>query len=79
MKEVEAMAYMIRRNDKPDSDILSEYLLRSTADVASLPTSTEPGWDGTKRLDPCYPGSVAYTPDLANIYVLGPDDKWHAV
>ena len=73
------MPRLIRRNDRPDSDILSEYVLRNTSDVASLPTSTTPGWDGEKELEPCYAGSVAYTPDLANIYVLGPDDEWHAV
>lgn len=70
------MVYMIRRNDKPDSDILSEYLIMNAEEVASLPTSKKEGQNG---LGMCYPGSVAYTPDLAKIYVLGPDDKWHAV
>ncbi len=71
------MATLITRNNNPDSDALSEYLLRNSGEVASLPTSTQPGWDGTKRLEPCYPGSCAYTPDLEHIFMLGPDDVWH--
>ena len=73
------MPRLIRRNDRPDSDILSEYVLRNTSDVASLPTSTTPGWDGEKELEPCYAGSVAYTGDVAHIYMLGVDDVWREI
>ena len=64
------MAYLIRRDDEPDSDALSEYLLESVADVASLPTDIAEGSDGLLK---CYPGSVAYTADGENCYMLGPD------
>lgn len=46
--------------------------------ISGLPTTTSegtlPGMRGV-----CSPGSVAYTPDLKVIYMLGSDDEWHNV
>lgn len=70
------MAMIIRANDKSNSTALMEFLIESTSEVASLPTNSSDGADGLRR---CYPGSVAYTPDLEHIYLLGQDDVWHEV
>ena len=64
---------MVRRNDKPNSVSVSEYIILSASDVKDLPTSTKPGADGSPT---CYPGSIAYTPDVEHVYMLGPDDVW---
>lgn len=53
-----------------------EFIIDSTSDVANLPTITKSG-NLPGASSPCAPGSVAYTPDLVNIYVLGNDDAWH--
>lgn len=45
------------------------FLIDSGDDVAALPSTT-----GT---DPCAPGSIAYTPDLAEVYILGNDGHWY--
>lgn len=68
------MALLIRENDKLNSTATSEFLVESAADVLSLPTSTTEGANGLRK---CYFGSVAYTPDLLHIYMLGQDDVWH--
>jgi hypothetical protein len=46
-----------------------EFLIDSTSDVAQLPGVTGP--------DACAPGSMAYTPDLNALYILGSDGIWH--
>jgi len=51
-----------------------EIVISSEADVSTLPTST-PNSDG----EVAGAGSVAYTQDLAHVYVLGPDDVWREV
>lgn len=51
-----------------------EYLIDSIADIAGLPTATK---EGTIINGKCAPGSVAYTPDLKIIYMLGNDGQWH--
>lgn len=51
-----------------------EYLISSSSDVAGLPTSQAAGSAINGR---CAPGSIAYTPDLQTIYILGNDDVWH--
>lgn len=71
------MPYLIRRDDEPDSDALSEYILESVEEVASLPTDIAEGANGLVTLSKCYPGSVAYTMDGEHIYMLGPDHIWH--
>ena len=45
------------------------FLIDSGDDVASLPSTI-----GT---DPCAPGSIAYTPDLMEVYILGNDGHWY--
>lgn len=69
------MVVLIRSNDEPNSMSLNEYLVESEDDVAMLPTSSQKNAGETT----CYPGSVAYTPDLEHIWVLGIDDTWHAI
>ena len=53
-----------------------EYLIDGADDVAGLPTSNAQGSaiNGT-----CAPGSLAYTPDLQLVYMLGNDDQWYEV
>lgn len=51
-----------------------EFLIDSEADIAGLPTATS---DGSSINGRCAPGSVAYTPDLKTIYLLGNDNTWH--
>ena len=45
-----------------------EFLIDSSADVGLLP--------GITGADPCAPGSIAYTPDLKAVYILGNDGVW---
>jgi len=52
------------------------YLLSSPDDVDGLPTSST---DGISISGRCSPGSIAYTPDLVNVYMLGNDDIWHEI
>lgn len=70
------MALIVRTNDKSNSTSLTEFLIQSVAEVASLPTDLAEGAGGLQRV---YPGSVAYTPDLEHIYMLGQDSVWHEV
>lgn len=51
-----------------------EFLIDSASDIAGLPTATT---NGTAINGICAPGSVAYTPDLKIIYLLGNDNVWH--
>ena len=51
-----------------------EFLIDSADDVQNLPNSKK---DGAGINGKCAPGSVAYTPDLKIIYMLGNDDAWH--
>ena len=51
-----------------------EFLINNENDIATLPTAHSEG-SGTTGI--CAPGSVAYTPDLTLIYILGNDDEWH--
>ena len=51
-----------------------EFLISSDADVANLPTSKKPG-NGITGV--CAYGSLAYTPDMAKMYMLGNDDTWY--
>lgn len=46
-----------------------EFLIDSGDDVARLPSTT--------GADPCAPGSIAYTPDLMEVYILGNDGYWY--
>lgn len=48
-----------------------EFLIDSSDDVENLPTAS--------GLNACTPGSVAYTPDLSTVYILGNDGEWHVV
>lgn len=51
-----------------------EYLIDSEKDIASLPT---PLGEGDGIIGICAPGSIAYTPDLTLICILGNDNVWH--
>jgi len=52
-----------------------EFLIDSDSDIADLPTSTK---EGAYIELICAPGSVAYTADMANIFMLGNNDEWCA-
>lgn len=52
------------------------FLISSSDDVNNLPTSTT---EGTGINGKCSPGSMAHTPDMLNIFILGNDDVWHKV
>ena len=53
-----------------------EYLIDDADDIENLPTSKTKGASeavpGT-----CSAGSIAYTPDLRLVYILGNDDVWY--
>lgn len=51
-----------------------EFVIDSVADVAGLPTKDKKGV-GVGGY--CDPGSIAYTPDFENIFMLGNDNVWH--
>ena len=70
------MVSLVRFGDEPNSVNLSEYVIDSVNDVNLLPTAKHAGARGEKT---CYPGSQAYTSNLAHIYILGNDDMWHEV
>lgn len=55
-----------------------EFLIDGESDVANLPTSTTRG-STAQASACCAPGSIAYTPDMALIYMLGNDNEWHLV
>lgn len=67
------MAVIIKEKDNPTSTDLIEVILTSESEVSSLPTLTKPGLGKNS----CFPGSVAYLPDLSRGWMLGPDDVWH--
>lgn len=48
-----------------------EFLIDSASDAQNLPTN--------QGAEYCAPGSIAYTPDLKSIYILGNDNTWHQV
>jgi len=48
---------IVKVNDKPNSALYTEYVIDSTSDVSSLPTNVADG-------------SIAYTANLAHIYIL---------
>lgn len=50
-----------------------EFIISSSADVPSLPTSTISGKGIASA------GSVAYTQDMSSCYMLGPDGIWREV
>lgn len=54
------------------------FLLSDPEDVDTLPTVLKDGTD-EKVSGRCAPGSVAYTPDLKYMAILGNDSKWHEV
>lgn len=51
-----------------------EFLINGSSDVSGLPNSKAAGSSINGK---CAPGSIAYTPDLKLIYILGNDDQWH--
>ena len=50
------------------------FLIDNDIDVLSLPTMTR---DGVGIVGRCAQGSIAYSPDLKIIYILGNDGVWH--
>lgn len=52
------------------------YMISSQDEISTLPTKNK---DGTGINGRCAPGSLAYTPDLVYVAILGSDDQWHEV
>lgn len=68
-KECDNMVNIIKVGSGYVSSKHKTFLIDSEDDVARLPRTT--------GADPCAPGSIAYTPDLTVVYILGNDGYWH--
>lgn len=50
------------------------FLISSESDINDLPTTSK---DGVGVVGRCSPGSMAHTPSMSSIFILGNDDVWH--
>ena len=66
------MVTLLKIGQTYNSSMHKTYLIDSKSDVASLPDN-----QSVMISERCAPGSVAYTPDLKVIFILGNDNQWH--